>query len=67
MSETEEKSLNEAIEKLHELNVTHNDLKWDNVIFCDDGNVFIIDYGFAKFSDKEPVSIANEDRYYLDD
>ena len=66
LSERERKNLDTTIEKLHELNVTHNDLKWNNVIFCDDGKVFIIDYGFAKFSGKGPISIANEKRYDLD-
>ena len=66
LSETEKKNLNEAIEKLHELNVTHNDLKWKNVLFCeDDQSVFIIDYGFAKYSHKRSVCIEDEENYNL--
>jgi tRNA A-37 threonylcarbamoyl transferase component Bud32 len=51
----EQANLDKAIERLHELNVVHNDLKWDNVIFTEDDNnnnngaqVVIIDYGFSQ-------------------
>ena len=40
-----------------------NDLKWDNVIFCVDGKVvFIIDCGFAKFSDQLESRMKKKDK-----
>lgn len=66
LSDAENKNLDAAIQKLHQLHVTHNDLKWNNVLFCENEEVFLIDYGFAKYFEKRQISIMDENRYDLD-
>jgi serine/threonine protein kinase len=66
LSKEERASLDKAIEYMHVLNVVHNDLKCDNVLFCDDGKVFVIDYGFSELKPKEcKVSVKDEGNYTL--
>lgn len=62
MTDFERANLKEAIESLHELKIIHNDLRRENVIFGDDGQVYIIDYGLAVLSHKTKISIEEEQR-----
>jgi serine/threonine protein kinase len=59
-------SLDKAVKRLHEFHVVHNDLKSDNVLFCDDGKVFIIDYGFSELKPIDyKASDADEENYMI--
>lgn len=65
LTELEKLNLQQAIEGLHKLKVVHNDLKWDNIIFGDNGHVYVIDYGFSKLSNKELVTNNDENSFSL--
>ena len=47
------KQLVEAVEHIHRQGVTHRDLKIDNILFDEEYNVKISDFGFAEFIDKK--------------
>jgi tRNA A-37 threonylcarbamoyl transferase component Bud32 len=66
LSKCEKTNLQLAIKRLHELNVVHNDLKWDNIIFLDNEECFIIDYGFSEFK-REKVTTDDENNYDLNE
>lgn len=43
-----------AVEKLHRLNILHNDLSSNNFVIDSDGHLLMTDFGFSKeFSDDE--------------
>ena len=65
MTDEEKSNLQQAIDDLHKLGVVHNDLKPDNILFDDNGQVYIIDYGFSKLSDKEFVTNNDENSFSL--
>ena len=37
----------QAIDHLHDLGVSHRDVKLENVLFADDKNIKLIDFGFS--------------------
>lgn len=41
----------DALRVAHERNITHRDLKPDNIIVCEDGRVKVLDFGLAKLMD----------------
>lgn len=65
MTDKEKSNLEQAIDGLHKLGVVHNDLKLDNILFGDNGQVYIIDYGFSELSDKEIVTNDDENNFRL--
>ena len=42
------KMLARALRCVHSLNICHKDLKPDNIMLCDDGNIKLLDFGFAE-------------------
>ena len=65
MTDQEKLNLQKAIDGLHNLRVVHNDLKWDNIMFDDNEQAYIIDYGFSKLSEKELVTNMDENSFAL--
>ena len=41
-----------AIGALHKLGVIHRDIKFENILLNEEGNLVLIDYGLAVFLDK---------------
>src|SRR6266540_318617 len=52
---TQEQNAYKALDEVHKRGDLHNDIRIENIIFCDDGKrVFLIDFGLATFDiDKE--------------
>lgn len=43
----------DALKAIHRKNIIHRDISPDNIFLCDHGNVKLIDFGAARFSDNE--------------
>lgn len=58
-----------AIEQLHNMNIEHRDLKWDNFAIDSQGHLKLIDFGYAVYHDQlnmtNPNWFLNMDWYKL--
>ena len=48
-----------ALAKIHEKHVVHRDLKPDNIMITDDGDVVIVDFGICKNSNEQTITSGN--------
>ena len=54
-------AMSEAMTAAHEKNITHRDLKPDNIMVSDDGRLKILDFGLAKLKEEaQPASHGTE-------
>ncbi len=51
-----------AIESIHKMNVTHRDLKPDNILIDKYGHIKLSDFGLCKFLDDQPSDKKNFQR-----
>lgn len=42
-------SLLNTVQHIHELGILHRDIKPDNIMVCDDGRIFLVDFGMSKY------------------
>jgi serine/threonine protein phosphatase PrpC len=50
--------ISEALHYMHEHDVVHRDLKPDNIMFCADGTIRIMDFGIAKFEGQRRLTFG---------
>lgn len=48
-----------AVDQLHNMNIEHRDLKWDNFAIDSHGHVKLIDFGYAMYRDERDFSHPN--------
>lgn len=48
-----------AVEQLHNMNIEHRDLKWDNFAIDSQGHVKLIDFGYAMYRNQQNFSRPN--------
>lgn len=66
LSDRAKSNLKTALKRLHELKVVHNDLKWNNIIFDPNDQVYIIDFGFARILNQDSITTDDELNYGLE-
>lgn len=48
-----------AVDQLHDMNIEHRDLKWDNFVIDGHGHVKLIDFGYAMYRNERDLTTLN--------